>query len=140
VAQVRLDHWHPVDAEEFVLPEGSPEPAETLVRLAGVERSGLRAGRQSRDERLRLGLRVIATLRRTPTLIARRVTEVNVSDPRQIRFLLDGRTEVRCGSEAELDAHLQRLRAALRAVAKESMEVRYIDVRFQEPVIGRSAS
>jgi cell division septal protein FtsQ len=139
-AQVRLDRWYSVDADGFVFPEGSVEPSATLVKLGGIERGAVRAGRESRDERLRLGLRVITTLRRAPALISRRLTEVNVADPQQIRFLLDGDTEIRCGSEAELDAHLQRLRAALREVSRQSLQVRYIDVRFQEPVIGPRAS
>ena len=61
--------------------------------------------------------------------------EVNVSDPQQIRFLMEGDTEVRCGTEAELEAHLQRLRTALKAIARQSLDAQYIDVRFHEPVV-----
>lgn len=138
VAQVRIDRWYPVDREGFILPQGSPEPAERLIRLAGFDRAGvtLRAGKENAEERLRLALRVLDKVRRMPSLMSRRLTEINVADPQQIRFLLAGETEVRCGSEAELDAHLQRLRAALRAIAREPLEARYIDVRFKEPVVG----
>jgi len=81
-------------------------------------------------------LRVLETLRKAPALIARRLTEINVTDPQQIRLVLDGQTEVRCGSEAELGAHLERLRAALNVISKEHLSVQYIDVRFPEPVVG----
>ena len=138
VAQVRLGQWHPVDEDGFILPAGSAEPAEQLVRLAGFERGGSRlgAGQESRDERLRLALRVLAALQRTRSLMARRLTEVDVSDPQQIRFFIDGgATEIRCGSEAELDAHLERLAATLKAIDRHPFDVGYIDVRFQEPVI-----
>jgi len=130
--------WHPVDADGFILPDGSVEPAEGLVRLVGFERGGsaLSVGKEQKDERVRLALRVLAALQRTGSLIARRLAEVDVSDPQQIRFLIDGgATEVRCGSEAELGAHLARLEAALRAIDRQPFEVGYIDVRFQEPVI-----
>ncbi|MBI4342728.1 MAG: FtsQ-type POTRA domain-containing protein [Candidatus Omnitrophica bacterium] len=137
VAQVRTNGWHPIDRDGFILPEGTAEPAERVVRLTGLERAAtpLRTGKENTDERLTLALRVLETLRRNP-LLARRVTEVNVSDPQQLRFLMDDQTEVRCGSETELSAHLERLRATLRAIARQPVDVAYIDVRFQEPVIG----
>jgi len=137
VAQVRLDRWYPVDREGFILPEGRAEASGALVRLSGFDRAdGLRVGKDNADERLALALRVRVLLRREAPVIARRVTDINVAEIRQLRFTLDDKTEVRCGSEAELEAHLARLRAALKVIAKQSLEARYIDVRFQEPVIG----
>ena len=151
VAQVRLDlpapsqnvgraqagRWYPVDREGFILPDGRAEAAGALVRLSGFDHAdGLKAGKGNADERLTLALRLLVSLQREAPAIARRITEINVTDTRELRFTLDGKTEVRCGSEAELDAHLARLRAALKAVAKRSLDARYIDVRFQEPVIG----
>ena len=127
IAQLRTGGWHPVDHDGFVLPESTPEPAEKMVRFTGVERND--------TERIALAVRVLDALRRSP-LLARHVTEINVAEIQEIRFLLDDETEVRCGSETELGAHLDRLRATLRALAKQSVEVAYIDVRFQEPVVG----
>ena len=145
IAQVRLDlsasaqagRWHPVDREGFILPDGRAEAADGLVRLSGFDYAdGLRVGKGRAGERLALALRVLDVLRREAPAIARRVSEINVAEAQQLRFTLDGKTEVRCGSEAELDMHLARLRAALKVVARQSLDARYIDVRFQEPVIG----
>lgn len=138
VAQVRVGRWHPVDEDGFILPEGSVEPAERLIRLVGFDRGRppLGVGQENEDERLKLALRVLAALQRAASVSARRLAEVDVSDPQQIRFLIDGgATEVRCGSEAELGAHLERLGAALKAIDRQPFTVGYIDVRFQEPVI-----
>ena len=146
VAQVRLDlpaplarqagRWYPVDREGFILPEPASEPSERLVRITGFEHaSGLRAGKDNADERLQLALRVLGVLRRSPLVMARRLTELNVAEPQQIRFTLGETTEVRCGAETELNAHLERLRAALKAIAKRPLATQYIDVRFPEPVI-----
>lgn len=153
VAQVRLDRWYPLDREGFILPQGRAEPAAQLVRVAGLDRSAvaLKTGTRNTDDRLSLALRVLEKLRRAPPSIARRLTEINVADPQQIRFVMDlpappqhvggaqagGETEIRCGSETELDAHLARLRAALKAMATQPLDVRYIDVRFSDPVIGQ---
>lgn len=137
VAQVRLDRWYPVDGEGFVLSQPSIEPDERLIRITGLDRAGasLSVGRENTAEPLRLALRVLQTLRRAPMLTSRRISELNVSNSQQIRFVIDGETEIRCGSEAELQAHLERLRAALKAMVRQPMSAQYIDVRFQEPVI-----
>jgi len=137
VAQVWFGRqWYLVDHDAFVLPEPNPEPYDGLIRMVGFERGGVKIGKDNTDERLHLALRVLDSLRRARLLISRRVTEVNVADLRQIRFLLNDDTEVRCGSEEELSAHLERLRGVLRALARQQIAVQYIDVRFQEPVVG----
>lgn len=137
VAQVKLDRWYEVDREGFVLPEPKAQPQERLIQLTGCDRGGgLKPGRENPDERLQLGLRVWEILRRTRPMIARRVTEINVAYPEEIRFIMDGDTEVRCGSEQEFTANLERLQGTLRALAKQSLPVQYIDLRFQEPVVG----
>lgn len=145
VAQVRLDQWYPVDGEGFILPEGSAEGSAKLVRLVGLNRTanGLRAGKDNTSEALTLALRVLERVRKSPLSISRRIREINVADPREIRLVLassdlpeDDGIEVRCGAEAELAAHLERLRAVLKVVARQQLAVRYIDVRFPEPVIG----
>lgn len=141
VAQVRIDRWYPVDGEGFVLPHGSAEPAEHLIRMSGFERGpALTAGKEHADARLQLALRLLEKWRRAPASLSRRLTEINVADPQRIRFIINfasqNEVEVRCGSEPELDAHLKRLQAALKAVMKHPLTVKYIDVRFPEPVIG----
>jgi len=137
VAQVRLDRWYPVDRDGFVLPEPSQDPYPRLVQLSGLDRGSLKPGRAYEDGSLPLALRAAEKMRRAPALVSRRVVEVNVADPEQIWFVLDNEMEVRCGSEAELDAHLARLKHAFRALAKRrELMVKYIDVRFEEPVVG----
>ena len=140
VVQVRIDRWHAVDREGFILPQGVALPDETLIRLTVDRGTPLRAGAESPDERLQTGLRILASLRRSPALVSRRVTEINLSDPNAIRFTLDEEMEIRCGSEDELDGHLKRLQATLRAIAKQDLAVRYIDLRFHDPVVGTRAS
>lgn len=146
-AQVRLAgsgtaRWYPVDGGGFILPEGSAEPAERLVRLVGFQRAGiaLKAGTDNREERLQSGLRILQGIRRAQPFIWRRLTELDVGDPDQLRLVLDDEVEIRCGSETELDTQLARLRQALKAVARRSLKARYIDVRFQDPVVGPEPS
>ncbi len=157
VAQVQASQWHPVDEEGVMLPDASPEPIDGLIRLAGVGplTPTTRDRQGETEEPLRLALRVVRLLQRSPVLVSRRLLEVNVADPQQIRFIIDlslssssrvgvlagaedmaGRAEVRCGSEAELETNLARLRAALRTLRQGAVPIRYVDVRFPEPVVG----
>ena len=135
VAQVKLDRWYPVDDAGFVMSQAETQPFDKLIRIVGVDRAAVRPGQENDELKLRLALRVLTTVRRAPFSISRRVQEVNVADPQQIRFLMEGDTEVRCGTEAELEAHLQRLRTALKAISRQALDAQYIDVRFHEPVV-----
>ncbi|MBI4596848.1 MAG: FtsQ-type POTRA domain-containing protein [Candidatus Omnitrophica bacterium] len=139
VAVVQLGSWYPVDAGGFVLPEPSSLPQESMVRLTGLSQRSVKPGRESADERLQLALRLLARLKQAPPLVARHLAEIDVADDHEIRFLLrlsaQGDTEVRCGSEQELDQQLRRLQAALNVMTRQVLPARYIDVRFPEPVI-----
>ena len=140
VAQVRLDRWYAVDEDGFILPQGDAEPAEGLIRISGVDRGpALTIGKESTDEQLLLALRVLQILRHQSFTLARRFTEINVSDPAHLRFILDD-VEIRCGSETELPTHLIRLKATLKEISRHQLAVRYIDVSFEKPVIGPQTS
>jgi cell division septal protein FtsQ len=132
VAQVRTDAWRMIDRSGVVSPFSSPTPYEKLVRLIGVN---IGRAKGPGDDSLPRGLRVLAALRKGPSTAVSRITEVTVSDPRATRLLLDDATEVRCGSEVELPAQLARLETILQVIAKQSMPIRAVDVRFSEPVI-----
>ena len=138
MAQVQVGDWHPIDDEGFVLPSRSSVPLDGLVILKGVSdaKSPLKVGRAHDGERLQRALRVAHLLAGSLLLRGARVLSIDVGDPAQLRFTLDGDIEIRCGSEPELAMQLKRLRAALESVWQHQVAVRYIDVRFPDPVIG----
>ncbi len=137
-AQVQLGQWHTVDREGFVFDTSTAQPQPDLVILKGVAdpKSPLAAGRVNANERLMLGVRLARVIAQAPVLKGHTVTTLDVGDPRQVSFILDDGIEVRCGSEEELAGQLSRLEAVLRRLARQSLAIRYIDVRFPEPVIG----
>lgn len=138
VAQVLLRSWHPVDREGYLLPSSGTMPAEHLVILRGVEdpKAPLASGKPNTGERLQRALKLIDQLRGSSWLAGHRLSVVDAADPQQVTFVLDDGMEVRCGSHAHLTQDLKRLRTVLQQVAKHDMNVRYIDLRFQDPVIG----
>lgn len=138
VAQVLLRSWHPVDQDGYLLPSSSPTPAEHLVILRGVDdpNAPLSVGKPNTGERLQRALKLIDQLRGSPWLAGHQLSVVDAADPEQINFVLDQGMEIRCGSQAQLIQDLKRLRTVLQQVAKHELHVRYIDLRFQDPVIG----
>lgn len=138
VAQVLLRSWHPVDQEGYLLPPSGTAPAEKLVILRGVEdpKAPLAAGTYNTGERLRRSLKLIDQLRASASLAGHTLSVLDAADPEQITFVLDEGVEVRCGSQRQLTKDLKRLRSVLQQVAKHELNVRYIDLRFQDPVIG----
>ena len=140
-AERQVGGWYPVDAQGFILPPAISEDAGRLIRLVGVRAgTGLKVGKRNTDGQLTLALRVLETLRHAQAPVSQHVSEIEVGDPQAIRLVLDEDTEVRCGSEEQLAAQLERLRAALKIITKQQLAVRYIDVRFPEPVIGPRTS
>lgn len=137
IAQVKVDKWYPIDASGVFLPQPAEEASLDLPRLIGVQpkKDTIKNGTASDDQNLQLALRVTQTVRRSPMLKSRKLAAVDVSDPSGIRLILDDETEVRCGSEVELQAHLERLHQALNVVEEQHLAVKYIDVRFQDPVV-----
>lgn len=135
LARVLVGRWYGIDAEGVLVP--MDDGGERLVRLSGFEQA-LKTGQPNTDERLVVALRVLQRLRRHPSLTARTLTELNVADPAQIRFIVDDVTEIRCGSEENLEAQLARLRATMRVLAAQQVGAAYIDLRFAEPVVGEA--
>ncbi len=138
VAQLKLVQWRLVDDEGFILPQASPTPWEGVIILKGVDslKAPLKVAQLNSSDRLLLALRVVARLKNSPALIGHWVSHVSVMDPKQVSFVIDDDIEIRCGNEDDLALHLDRLHAVLRLVARQSLAIRYIDVRFKEPVIG----
>ena len=85
---------------------------------------------------MQLALRVLEELTQSRVVSPERISAVNVRDAQQIQFVLDARTEVRCGAELELTVQLRRLKDVLKVLHRKRLAVQYIDMRFEEPVIG----
>ncbi len=122
--------WHPVDREGMLLPSVGRLPSKDLVVLKGI------GGEEDR----RRAVRIAERLQRHPALIGHRVTSVDLQDPHRLIVVLDEAMEIRLGPEDQLAQQLTRLRIALNVITQHSVDVSYIDVRFEEPVIGQKVA
>lgn len=132
VGQLRVPsgRWCPVDDEGFVLSEAQAASWDHLVIIKSP----------NTNERLVEAVRLIAWLRRSPALIGHRLTAIDVADLRRVTLTVDEDVEIRCGREPELGQQVGRLRSVWKMLAGQPVDVRYIDVRFPEPVIGQRVS
>ena len=138
VAQLHLLQWHLVDADGYILPETTPKPADDVVILKGLEdpTTPLKASKVNDAEPMRRALHVLGRLRTHAALVGHRLQSIDVSDPGQVSFTIDDDIEVRCGGEGQLDGQLTKLRSVLQKAATKDLLIRYIDLRFEDPVIG----
>ena len=144
VGQLRLatGRWHPVDLDSFVLSDGRPSPWEHLVVMKGIDqgRPAVKVGVENTNERLLEAVGMVAWLRRSPALIGHQLTAIDVADLRHVTLVLEDDVEIRCGSARQLTEQMGRVRSVFKNMAKQPVEVQYIDVRFPEPVIGQRLS
>ncbi len=137
IAQVQLGQWHAIDARGFIFPTATATPQDGLLALKGVDdrKAPLRVGRENISDRLAAGLKLAQSLAASSALHDHEVTSVDISNPQQITFIIDDGMEIRCGAQEELDGQLNRLRVVLQKVKRQAIEIRYIDVRFPDPVV-----
>ncbi|MBI4343514.1 MAG: FtsQ-type POTRA domain-containing protein [Candidatus Omnitrophica bacterium] len=146
VAQLQLRRasaWYPVDRDGFIIAQPTEQPRQRLTRFLGVHQDSPApsAGKRHAGERLALAMRVMAAVRRARELPPGRVQGIDVSQPEQLRLVLDDETEVRCGDETRLAEQLARLRGVLNALQRRrQLAMRYIDVRFDQPVVAPQPS
>lgn len=139
LAQVHALRYYPVDAESFILDEGSATPWPDLIVIDGVETRGTRlvAGQVNASNRLTLALESIRRLQASAALRGHRVQRLDASNPAQMLLYLDEGLEVRIGPLTEWARRLPQLRKALETVAQKHITPAYLDLRFDEdPIIG----
>lgn len=139
VAQVQLSAgtWHAVDREGVVLPSLGRAPASHLAILKGLHPARLKVGRASAEADLQRAVRMAESLQRAPALIGHRLTSLDVGDEEGLVAVLDETLEVRFGRADQLAEQLPRLRRVLALVQERSLDARYLDVRFEDPVVGQ---
>lgn len=139
VAQMHTTRYYPVDAESFVLAEGSAAPLPNLIIVEGVETRGGRLvpGRANASDRLTLALEAIHRLQTSTALRGHRLQRLDVANPAQMTLVIDDGLEVRIGPMTDWPRRLPQLRRVLEMLAQKQLAPAYLDLRFDEdPIIG----
>lgn len=142
VAQIDLGRFVQVDRDLVLLPGSSQTPFRnlTIIRGASISASRLGVGSVLTDPQVRKAVKFMEVLLRSEILKKHTLTKIDISDPRNLTFYVDGDIEIRMGHDHIIE-RLKILAQTVRTLELDRNRVGYIDLRFDDVVVGpRSAS
>ena len=136
VAQAFFSRYVQIDKDLIVLPGSSTVPFRNLTVIEGapMPRAGLFVGTTLNDATTQKALRLMDVLKRSQILAKHTLTKIDIGDPKNISFTIDG-IEIRIGNNHFIE-RLKILDQTLRTLALDAAKIRYIDLRFDDVVIG----
>ena len=137
VAQIAFSRFVQVDRYLVVLTGSSNEAFANLPIITGtpMPKNGVYVGTRIKDPITRRAIRLADIIIRSKLLGKHELSKVDIGDPKNISFYIDSDIEVRIGS-AQYMERLRTLSETLRAVDLDKKKIRYIDLRFDDVVIG----
>ncbi len=107
----------------------------TIIEGAPAPVDGLFVGVTLRDPATQKAVKLADAVKQSGVLRGHLLTHVNISDPNNIFLLVDGQIEIRFGGAHYME-RLKILDQTLRRVPLDSSKIRYIDLRFDDVVVG----
>ena len=134
IALIKNGKFYPIDEEGVVLPNASRvEALNDMPIISGIDIKAI--GRPGSCRSLELALELLREIRQTRELTTFGVASINASDPGNLSFCMKNGVEVRVGAENFRD-RLDMLGRALRDPRLVIDNVKYMDVRFKDVIIG----
>jgi cell division septal protein FtsQ len=143
-ARVQLDKLYWIDTTGVILAV-SNEPDARAPIITGLSRpkTPVTVGSQVRSDLLDLAVRIAAAIDAQNLLKNHLLTQIDVSDAKNLILKIDQEIEVRLGSAEKRMVHkirekLERLAAYIESKPEDvdPLKIRYIDLRFDDIVIG----
>jgi cell division septal protein FtsQ len=136
-AQVEFSRYVQVDKDLVILPGSSVTAFKNLMILKGTPapRGGLFVGATIGDANANKALKLADIIKRSNILKQHQLTAIDIQDPKNISLIVDGEIEIRLGN-SHLIERLKILDQTIRTIEFDKSKVRYIDLRFDDVVIG----
>ncbi len=136
VAQLYQKRYYPVDEDCVLLSGVKDYPDEKLPIINGVRFNPSREiGKTTDSKHVKKALLLLKELCDSGILEEHTLVEIDVSSLRNVIFFLEDGLEVKIGRE-DYTTKLENLREVLADPKLKPRDIRYIDLRFKEPVIG----
>jgi len=137
VAQVAYGRYVQIDKDLVILPGSSAVPFKNLTVIEGVPvpGEGLYVGVSIQDSHAKKAIRIVEWVKQSNILRGHLLTKIDIGDPKNILLFADSDIEIRLGNN-HLMERFKILDQTLRNVALDSSKIRYIDLRFDDVVIG----
>ncbi len=120
-----------------MLPGSATAPFRNLTVIEGspIPRAGLSVGVTLEDEATRKALRLMDIIKQANILRKHALTKIDITDPKNIILFVDGVIEIRMGGSHFVE-RLKILDQTLRTVELNPSKISYIDLRFDDIVVG----
>lgn len=143
-ARVQLDKLYWIDTTGVILAlSNEPDARSPIITGLAKPKTPVTVGSQVRSDLLNLAVRLAAAIDAQNLLKSHLLTQVDVSDAKNLILRIDQDIEVRLGSTEKRMVHklrekLERLAAYIETKPEEidPAKIRYIDLRFDDIVIG----
>ncbi|MBI4352729.1 MAG: FtsQ-type POTRA domain-containing protein [Candidatus Omnitrophica bacterium] len=135
--QIAFSRYIQVDKDLVILPGSSAVPFKNLTIIEGtpVPRGGLYVGARLTDPGTSRALKLADLVRRSGLLRKHLLTKVDMTDPKNLSLIVDGAVEIRLGSSHFIE-RLKLLDQTLKTLELDQTKIAYIDLRFDDVVIG----
>ncbi len=136
-AQVFLTKYYQIDRDLVVLRGFGQSSFRNLMVIEGIEApsGGIFAGQTLKATAAKKAMALADMIRRLPLIEKHQLSRINVQDPKNIIFFLDEDVEVRIGGN-HFEERLKVLNETMKTVDVDPAKIRYIDLRFDDVVIG----
>ncbi|MBU1061917.1 MAG: cell division protein FtsQ/DivIB [Candidatus Omnitrophica bacterium] len=140
VLQIRSDRYYFVDREGVLLPDvkNFPDPNLPIITGIGINLAKIQTSRFSRFEKDRLSkaLSLIEDMRDIKELQEFKLKMVDITDPGNLSFYIDKvDVEIKIGN-ADFRNRLKVLATVLSQFSSDINNFKYIDLRFEDPIVG----
>ena len=137
VAQIFLKKYYLTDKDGRILPspKNLPDPELPIIKGLELEVADLKIGKEYQLDRLQKALALIEAVETTLAIHLSDVTFIDVLDNKSLDFYLKSGIQVKIGKEM-FPERLKVLSKTLEQLNVPQEQVRYIDLRFDDPVIG----
>lgn len=137
VAQLYGDRLYLIDKDGVFLTDAK-NSGEDIPLITGIRASPKRASAMQK-EKINKALFIIYALSVNRKLSGYKIKTIDISDSRNISFFLNAhdadKVEIKIG-EGEFNKRLDVLATVLEQLGRDIDRVRYIDLRFEDPIVG----
>ena len=138
IAQVYGDRLYFLDRDGVFLTDVKSAAEEKIPLISGIRASPFRST-VAQKERIDKALFLIDAVSQNRRLSRYKLRTIDITDSRNISFFLDAndvaKVEIKIG-DAEFNKRLDTLGTVLEQLGKDIDRVKYIDLRFEDPIVG----
>jgi len=139
VAQVYGDRLYFIDKDGVFLPYANNPAERNIPLISGIRVAGPARSSTVQKEKIRKALFLIDALSANKKLSKCQIKTVDIADSRNISFFLSAKdaekVEIKIG-DGEFNKRLDVLATILEQLGQDIERVKYIDLRFEDPIVG----